>query len=76
MENCAQLAHDCASICEDHAANLEVGDHSRSEACIAACHACAAECEGMIERLDTAKLCRDICLATADACRQAEMYTV
>jgi len=76
MRQCIRLCLDCADVCAmtaREATRLTAYDadirHRSLELCIAACEACATECERHDH--EHCKLCATMCRECADDCRRA-----
>ena len=76
MAQCIRMCHDCADVC-DATARLGTRRTGQNvailrqmiETCIAACEACAAECDKHDH--EHCKLCATMCRECAEDCRKA-----
>jgi len=71
MDLCVKLCNDCANVCDQHASSLHKGDHSHAASCVAACEACAVECD-KFPSMDICRKCDDSCRNCAKLCDLAE----
>jgi hypothetical protein len=77
LTRCIRLNLDCADVCAATASLLSRRTdsdvdvvRSQLQACVVACHACAAECEGHADHMEHCQVCADACHACARVCRE------